>query len=245
MLLLLTALYVWTHDDYFVVKKRGLELVTDDDTHFIVNYKINSTTLSAQNVITINTTAWAYGDFQAKHRNDNLTNMTFLYIYFLDSSLPNEQDTPNGTFEPLLVMTKGTDGRFRGGPYQVTYQEEGEKCILLSTKPIEFLPSLCNTNQQPFVKITSVDSIIQYRNNKLVASLTWVLVAFSVVSARDPLFSMFAKRARSKEDEARNNEKDKKTTGSQKCRVRNWFRKTKHTEPKIDDKKPDEDKELN
>lgn len=190
---LIYAAWNYYHDETLTVSKRGITPVIDDETHFVVNFDMNSTLFSAHNDIFIKTTAWPYSDFLKKHTNDKFSKIDVIYIYFQGSTTKLDQMTDDGVTGPTFAMKKGADGRFHGGPYTISYQESGQKCVLLSTVELPFVPHYCENDNQPMLEISSSDSILQFKNNKITLALTWVVIAFTVITMRDPLRGIFRK----------------------------------------------------
>ncbi|NDB46245.1 MAG: hypothetical protein EB163_02980 [Nitrososphaeria archaeon] len=166
---------------------------------------MESTIFSAQNDITITTTSWPTTNFVEKHGKDAVTKMDTIYIYFLGSSTKLDEVTEDGVFGPTFVMRKGADGRFHGGPYVIQYQESGEKCVVLSINQLPVVPHYCDKNNQPLVEISTADSILQFKNNKIILTLTWIVIGFTIVTIRDPLRDIF-RRFGNKHDNKRNGE---------------------------------------
>ena len=174
------------HDEPITLYKRGIHAVLDDNTHFVLNYEIQSTTFSAQKMLSIKVDGWGLDDFSQKHKNE-LNKIDIIFIYFLGSTTTLDVKTENGVFGPNMILKKGDDGRFHGGPYELTYPEEGEKCILLALEKQSSAPTSCSKEQAPFLIISPLSDTLQNENNKIILALTWAVIGFTLISVRDPL----------------------------------------------------------
>ena len=193
--LFIAAIPYLEDEEKFTIHKRFIQSVLDDETHFVINYQMNSTVFSAQNEIYVSILAWPWQDFIEKHQSDVEKTPEIMYIYFLDSNTKLDKFTEDGLFHPTFAIKRGDDGRYRGGPFEIIYQEEGAKCAVLSIDKQRSTQNICNEESPPLVTISSADSKLQYDNNKVILSLTWVIVAFTVIAIRDPLRHIFEKKS--------------------------------------------------
>jgi hypothetical protein len=188
---LIYAVYLYFHDEYITY---NFNETTFNDTeglipNFDVSYNLTTTVLSAQNDINISIVAKINDAFKNNYF-DEANKIDHINVYLPDTIPKNPQYKDGHVLSyPITLYRSSSDGRFFVGSDVIVYKTEGDKCTFVTTSVLT-QSSNCPNNIHPLFHISSPDSYFQYRNNKITLSLTWVLIAFTIVSVRDFLKNM-------------------------------------------------------
>lgn len=185
--------YLYFHDDSILY---NFSETTYNDTegkipNFYMSYNFTTTSFSAQNNITVSIMAKLSDDL-VNNRPISANNIKNIFVYF-PTATPRYLYYKEGHLEsyPITLYRSTTDGRFFTGSDIIKYQSEGDKCTFVTTTTVNQLNGDCQNKIHTLFHISSSDSYFQYKNNKTTLALTWVLIAFTVVTVRDFLKNMF------------------------------------------------------
>lgn len=179
--------YVKPNDD-FTINKFGIYNVDNQGRGFSIAYNFTSSVFGVNQDITVSIIARpsvAYSNIFS----EEASSLDHFYLYFQAVTTDQDVYVDGVRHSPPIKLEKGADNWYRG-QYLIKYDEEGDKCVKISLERLYGVPRYCESNEQPVLIIQPYESTLQYKVNKIFVTLTWVLLGFSVLSARDPLRSI-------------------------------------------------------
>ena len=166
---------------------------------------MKTTSLSAQNIITVSAKAFPNDNF-AKYPNDSWNHIAYtekMYLLFPHSlNYPLHQYSEGDFAAGIIELTKSNNPREYVGNGQIIYQHEGKYGYHLVTQNF-FDKRGINVNQvsvlaseiEPLVgnvteiEISGADVTVSFQTNNLILTLTWLAVAFGIVQTRAHIIS--------------------------------------------------------
>jgi hypothetical protein len=108
----------------------------------------------------------------------------YLWMYFPASIPPNPHyDKNGGIYTEPLVLRKGFNATYTNST-TIEYQGETTVCAFILSTFTSSIPPCNSTVYSPILTISPVDSLYQYQSNKNTLSLTFVVLAFTVIFIR-------------------------------------------------------------
>ena len=143
-------------------------------------FDFTSDVFSAQNEITVSVII---------HPTPNTTQYpaSTLYLYFPYSSPPKpEYDQYGNELSQVLELHEGSDNVYANST-TLLYETEGTQCADLSNGQLQSVT--CGPSSVAIIKVSSSDTVFQYQSSKVSLSLTWVVLAFTILFIRDFVIS--------------------------------------------------------
>jgi hypothetical protein len=115
----------------------------------------------------------------------NATLPSVVYIYFPDAIPIHPQYTQYGELiSQQWTIPLKLDRTYRNST-TILFGQEGQTCAILTTNPLPYVGA-CNLNvNAPILTISSAQALYQYQTTRITVTLTYVVVAFTVILAHE------------------------------------------------------------
>jgi hypothetical protein len=182
---------IWTYTSHNEYTHNYTQSISPDNKVLkgFISLNFTSEVFSAQSPIHVSAIFYFSPQFRSSH--PYLQNVTTVYVWLTHSVLETTAQYYNGVRERYpMNLTENNDGSYRGSAL-IHYDEEGDKCLIFDELNNVAVMGCVPTPSNIMIHISSVDSLLQLNANKITLTLTWVLVAFTIVAIRSFLKDMF------------------------------------------------------
>lgn len=171
----------YTHSERYTHSYSSQQIVNNASEGFLaINFTAD--VFSVQNPIDVSASFTFDNQFLATH--PFITKKTIVQLLIFDSRPIHPTYSPNGDmFRPPMNLTWNNAGMYTNST-TVIFDLEGDKCFDLKPAIILVESNCVPTEADSIIHISSVDSLLQLKANKTNLTLTWVLVAFTIVAVR-------------------------------------------------------------